>query len=309
MPLFEFAVPYEVFGRDRSDITPEWYEFRLYAGEDPLSQPEGLSSERTHALSDLGWADTVVVPGWRDVDEVPPAGLLEALRTASAAGARLVSVCSGAFVLAAAGLLNGRRATTHWRYCADLAARYPDVRVDGDALYTEDHPVFTSAGSAAGIDLCLAIVRRDFGADVAARVARRLVASPHRAGGQAQYAADPVLPEADEHALARTIEWALDHLGDRLSVAALARRAAMSERTFARRFRAATGSSAGRWLIAQRVLLARRLLETTDATVERVAARCGMGSSANLRRHFKKIVGVAPDEYRKTFSGGATRSA
>ena len=229
-----------------------------------------------------------------------PEALLQALRDAVDRGAWVLSVCSGAEVLAASGILDGRRCTTHWMYAADLAARHPSVTVELDVLYVEDGTILTSAGTAAGIDACLHLVRRELGSEVAATIARRMVVPPQREGGQRQYVESPV-PHAGADTLQPVLEWALEHLDQDLSVAALARRAMMSERTFARRFRAETGSTPYHWVTGQRVLLARRMLESTTASVEQVAARCGLGTAAILRHHFTRVVGTSPQAYRRSF--------
>ncbi len=212
----------------------------------------------------------------------------------------MLSVCSGAEVLAASGILDGRRCTTHWMYAADLAARYPLATVELDVLYVEDGTVLTSAGTAAGIDACLHLVRRELGSEVAATIARRMVVPPQREGGQRQYVESPV-PQVGADTLQPVLEWAVENLEEDLSVAALARRAMMSERTFARRFRAETGSTPYHWVTGQRVLLARRMLESTTASVEQIATRCGLGTAAILRHHFGRVVGTSPQAYRRSF--------
>lgn len=298
---FEFAVACEVFGVDRSDdVGAPWYRF-LVCGADPspIQTATGFSINAPFGLDALRRADTIVVPVSTRCKD-PNEELLEALRRAHQRGARILSVCTGAFTLAAAGLLDGRRATTHWMHSDELARCYPDVMVDPDVLYVDDGDIFTSAGTAAGIDLCLHIVRLDYGAEVANRVARRMVVPPHRDGGQAQFVDDP-LPECENDSLAATLSWVQAHLEDPISVMDLAGRAAMSPRTFARRFRATTGTTPHQWLLRQRVLLAQRLLETTDLPVEIVAGRCGLGTAANLRQHFQRIVQTSPNAYRRTF--------
>jgi transcriptional regulator GlxA family with amidase domain len=302
---FEMAVPCEVFGIDRSELGVAWYRHKLCAAEPtPIRSSLGFTIDTPFGLDDVIRADTVVVPAWGAAhldDEAPPA-LLSALRTAHRRGARILSVCSGAFVLAAAGLLDGRRATTHWMHAAELAARYPAVEVDPDVLYVDEGQVMTSAGTAAGIDLCLHVVRLDFGAEIANAVARRMVVPPHREGGQAQFVEAPVStggPGSDR--FAATLEHMLEHLDEPLSVEAMADRAAMSPRTFARRFRSATGTTPGQWLVRQRILLAQRLLETTDDPVEFIAVRCGFGTAAGLRLHFRRVLGTSPLVYRRTF--------
>jgi transcriptional regulator GlxA family with amidase domain len=226
--------------------------------------------------------------------------LLDALRRAHARGARLASICTGAFLLAEAGLLDGRRATTHWAHVDRFLERFPDVDLDPNVLYVEDGTIFTSAGTASGIDLCLHLVRRDLGSDVATAIARRMVVPPHRDGGQAQYVDAPI-PRCDIDSLGPLLDWALAHLDQPLTLDDLARQGAMSTRTLVRRFQAATGTTPLQWLLAQRVRRAQHLLEATDEPVERVATLAGFGSAPNLRQHFTRIVGVSPMAYRRTF--------
>jgi AraC family transcriptional regulator, transcriptional activator FtrA len=296
---FEASVACEVFGLDRSELGVEWYRFFVCA-------PDGRADlgcfwiETAYGYDDLAAADTVIVPACHP-DEPRPVALLEALGNAHARGARVVSFCSGAFALAAAGILDGRRATTHWMYTARLAAEYPAVDLVPDVLYVEDGRVFTSAGTAAAIDLSLHIVRNDHGSAIANGVARRMVIPPHRDGGQAQFLDQPVPDIPDAHALAATLDWIVDNLQHPLTIEQMAAHALMSTRTFMRRFRGTTGTTPQRWLVQQRVSVARRLLETTDLPVERVAHATGMGSAANLRVHFGRTVGTAPTSYRRTF--------
>jgi len=302
--VFEFAVPIEVFGTDRSYLANPWYDFKLCRSEPgPLHAGEGgFVIDVPYGLDDLVKADTVVIPASHRGGEYPPAAL-EAVREAHRRGARILSLCTGAFLLAEAGVLDGRRATTHWAHADELARRYPSIDVDPRVLYVEDGNVLTSAGTAAGIDLCLHVVRQDYGAEVANGVARRMVVPPHRDGGQAQYVDLPV-PVSEcpfDDPLSPVITWVLEHLDEPLTVEFLAARAAMSPRNFARRFRAVTGTTPLQWVLTQRVLLAQRLLEATDEPVERIADRCGMGSAANLRFHFQRAVGTSPQNYRRTF--------
>ena len=302
---FEMAVPCEVFGIDRSELGVPWYRHMICAAEDPpIRSSQGFTIDTPYGLDEVVRADTVVVPAWgaAQLDDEPPPALLDALRAAHRRGARILSVCSGAFVLAAAGLLDGRRATTHWMHADALAARYPEIDVDPDVLYVDEGDVMTSAGTAAGIDLCLHVVRLDFGAEIANAVARRMVVPPHREGGQAQFVEAPMTsgePGADR--FAGTLEYMLEHLDEPLSVEAMADRAAMSPRTFARRFRSTTGTTPGQWLVRQRVLLAQRLLETTDDPVELIALRCGFGTASGLRLHFRRVLDTSPLVYRRTF--------
>lgn len=295
---FDLAIPAQVFGhRDESNR----YEFSV------CSQKAGVVASTTgfavHAplgLDALERADTVIVPGYAPHDQPPPP-VLEALRAAADRGARMVSVCTGAFALAAAGLLDGRTATTHWRDAAQLAARHPTVEVDPDVLYLDHGDVATSAGVAAGIDLCLHLVRSDHGTHAASRIARRMVVAPHREGGQAQFLQRP-LPAAGD-GLAPTCAWALQHLTEPLTVPQLALHAGWAPRTFARRFLSETGTTPLRWLTAQRLLEARHLLETTDLPIDHVAARAGLGSAANLRLQLTRDTATTPTAYRRTYRG------
>jgi transcriptional regulator GlxA family with amidase domain len=303
---FEFAVAVEVFGIDRRDVVDPWYRFLpIAADEPPLRIVGGFTVDTPWRLEHLVEADTVIVPVWPDPSAPVPAHLTDAVRAAHRRGARIVSFCSGAFVLAAAGLLDGRRATTHWKHAARLAALHPAVRVDPDVLYIEDDGIFTSAGTSAGIDVSLHLVRLDHGAEVANAVARRMVVPPHRDGGQAQYVDRPVPPSPDRDDLGGTLAWALEHLDAPLGVEQLAARAHLSPRTFARRFRTVTGTTPLQWLLGQRVLRAQRLLETTDHPVELIARTCGFGSSAALRLHFRRISQTSPQAYRQTFHHAA----
>lgn len=250
----------------------------------------------------------MIIPGWRGTSAAPPPPLLKALTRVAERGGRLASICSGAFVLAAAGVLDGRRATTHWRYADELARRYPRIRVDPDVLYVDEGSVLTSAGSAAGLDLCLHMVRRDHGAAVANSVARRLVLAPHREGGQRQFVATPVARRAGSGRLAALLDWLPAHLEEELSVSDLARHAGMSLRTFQRRFRETTGVAPGEWLIRQRVARARHLAETTDLSVEQMATRSGFAAVETLRFHFRRVVGTTPSAYRRAFARSGTNA-
>ncbi|GAA5151339.1 helix-turn-helix domain-containing protein [Pseudonocardia eucalypti] len=303
IPLFEVAVPSAVFGIPRPDLVDPWYEFIACA---PPGATVGgwLRADTPHGLADLARADTVIVPACHDTGTEPPQELLDALRQAYRNGARVASICTGAFVLAAAGLLDGRRATTHWMHAAELAARYPRVRVDDKVLYLDQDNILTSAGKAAGIDLCLHMVRADHGAAVANAVARRMVVAPHREGGQAQFIAAP-MPSGEDDRLAELLDWAAQHLDQPITVTDLATRAHLSTRHLTRRFLEVTGTTPLRWLLTQRIHRARELLERTEDGVELVAARVGMGTGATLRRHFNRAVGVPPDAYRRTFHGAA----
>ncbi|VVJ15926.1 Transcriptional regulator [Amycolatopsis camponoti] len=294
MLSFELTIAAEVFGEDPR------YGFSV-CGSAPVRVGRFLL-EPDHGLERLARAGTVIVPGWADVDADPPADLVEAVRAAHAAGARVASLCTGAFVLAAAGLLDGLRATTHWAHTEVLAARFPRVTVDADVLYVDNGSVLTSAGKAAAMDLCLHLVRADHGPAAANAVARRLVVPPHRAGGQAQYVSTPI-PARDDHPLAALLPWITARLDQPLTVEDLARQAKVSTRHLTRHFHAATGTTPLRWLLVQRIRRAQELLEKTDSGVDTIAAAVGMGTATTLRRHFNRTVGVPPDTYRRTFRG------
>lgn len=299
---FEFGLAVEVFGLPRPEMGPGWYRFAV-AGLDPgpLRATGGVRLLVDGGLELLERADTIVVPGWRGAEVPVPEALCEALRRAAARGARILSICSGVFVLAAAGLLDGRRATTHWRHAARLAERYPAIAVDADVLYVDEGQVLTSAGSAAGLDLCLHLVRRDFGAEAANAVARRLVVPAHRDGGQAQFIERPV-PRAPAGArVAPVLDQMLARLDRPHPLPALARIAGMSLRSFLRHFRAATGLAPGEWLLRQRLERARELLETGGAGIEQIAQACGFGTAATLRHHFHRRLGLGPSDYRRRF--------
>ena len=303
MAPFELGVVVEVFGLPRPELGDiDWYALDVCA-ETPGARFDavgGFGLVARHGLDTLAAADTVIVPGQRVDAPVSPA-LCEALLRAHGRGARVVSICSGAFALAAAGLLDGRRAATHWRYAAELQRRHPRVDVDADVLYVDDGDVLTSAGSAAGIDLCLHLVRRDHGAQVTNHVARRLVVAPHRDGGQAQFIEQPVAPRPDDDPIARVMQWALGRLDEPLSLGQLARQAHLSPRSFTRHFRRATGTSPARWLLDQRVCASLPLLEDSALPVEQVGAAVGIPNPAAFRRHFARTMGVAPAGYRRAF--------
>ncbi|MGJ6962129.1 helix-turn-helix domain-containing protein [Streptosporangium sp. G11] len=296
--LFGAAAACEVFGVDRGLADP-WYDFRV-CGPRQARLGGWLRIDTPHGLDAIADADTVIVPACGDVEADLPADLVDAVRAAHDRGARLVSLCTGAFVLAAAGVLDGRRATTHWEHTAVLAARHPRVQVDPGVLYVDEGSVLTSAGKAAGMDLCLHIVTTDYGAAIANELARRLVVPAQRAGGQAQFVAVPAAADAG-HALAALLHWAIGRLHQPLTVPDLARQANMSTRNLTRHFTAATGITPLRWLHTQRIHRAQELLETTDDSIEHIAARTGMGTAATLRRHFHRALGVPPDTYRRTF--------
>jgi transcriptional regulator GlxA family with amidase domain len=300
---FHLSVPCLVFGEDRSEEGIPRFELLVCADQRRLRTTSGFHIEAPHGLDRLGEAATVIVPSWRNPEERPPEVLLRALRRAQARGAKLVGLCLGAFVLAEAGLLDGRPATTHWRWADDFARRFPKVNLDRDVLYVDDGDVLTSAGTAAAIDCCLHILRTQLGAEIANRVARRLVVPPHRQGGQAQYVEQPIALRAGGDRLSKTLDWAVHHLPEALGVDALAQRALMSRRTFTRRFRETTGTTVTKWLTGQRLTLAQRLLETTDLPIERIAAAAGFGSALSLRQHFAEALRTSPSNYRREFRG------
>ncbi|HEY2551543.1 MAG TPA: helix-turn-helix domain-containing protein [Streptosporangiaceae bacterium] len=305
---FELGVVCEVFGSDRSDEGLPWYDFAVVAGEPgPLRADCGFALQGAAGLDRLEEADLIAVPapaGSRCAAADFPEPLLAALRRAADRGAQVLSVCTGAFVLGAAGLLDGRRCTTHWRHAESLARLYPAAKVDPSVLYMDDGPVITSAGTAAGIDACLYLVRREQGSKVANAIARRMVVPPHRDGGQAQYVDRPVAAETAD-TLAEVIAWMEGNLDQLVTVHDLARRASMSPRTFARRFVQETGTTPQRWLTGQRILLAQHLLEDTDQTVDAVAERSGFGNATALRHHFRAWRATTPHAYRRAFRESA----
>jgi len=304
---FEFGIAVEIFGLARPEFDFPWYSHQIAAvDQGPMRAMGGIQVLADGGLELLQEARTIIIPGWRDRQAAVPEELLTALRQAHARGARLLSICSGVFVLAATGLLDGRGATTHWRYTTELAERFPNILVDPDVLYVDSGQLITSAGSAAGIDACLHLVARDFGTQVANSVARRLVMSPQRTGGQAQFIPTPVsaTPRSD---LSRVMQWARERLHEPLEVRDLASEAAMSERTFLRRFTEASGLSPKTWLQHERLGRARELLESTDQHTEQIAQHCGYRSVESFRVAFRNVVGVPPSVYRERF--GRTRAS
>jgi AraC family transcriptional regulator, transcriptional activator FtrA len=299
---FEFGCTVELFALPRPELDVPWYEFAVCAAEKgPIRAAGGIAVQVSHSLRLLERADTIVVPGWRDADEAPPPDLLRKLRQAYDRGARLCSICSGVFVLAAAGVLTGKRATTHWKYVDRLAARYPDIIVAANALYVDEGQILTSAGSAAGLDMLVHLVRKDFGPRVANQVAQRLVIPPHREGGQAQFVPRPV--SADERGrLAKLLDWIRSHLSSEHTIESLAEQAAMSPRTLQREFKSATGLAPYAWIVRERIERAKELLETGRLPAQRIAERVGMGSAESLRHHFRLRVGTTPAQYRARFS-------
>ncbi|QNE20728.1 helix-turn-helix domain-containing protein [Kribbella qitaiheensis] len=295
---FELGVAYEIFGNPPLGSEDDWYDVSL-CGPGPI-QVGPFKLEPDHGLDHLATADTVIVPAYVDVDDPLPTELVEAVRAAYEAGARVASLCTGAFVLGAAGLLDGRRATTHWAHTDQLRARHPLALVDPDVLYTDNGRVLTAAGKAAAVDLCLHLVNLDHGAAIANTVARRLVVPPHRDGGQAQFVTTPIQVSGD-HQLARLLAWVQERLDQPLTVTDLARQVSTSPRNLGRQFRSVTGQAPIQWLLTQRVRRAQELLESTDQSIEAVAVATGMGTATTLRRQFKRIVGVPPDSYRRSF--------
>ncbi|WP_371402379.1 helix-turn-helix domain-containing protein [Kribbella sp. NBC_00662] len=294
---FELGIAYEIFGNPPLGAD-EWYDVRLCGPGSVRVGP--FTVEPDDGLDRLTQADTVIVPALADVDEPPSPELVAAVLSAYESGARIASLCTGAFVLGAAGLLDGRRATTHWGHTDALAARYPKATVDPDVLYTDNGNILTAAGKAAAVDLCLHLVHLDHGATVANTVARRLVVPPHRAGGQAQFVSTPV-PVSGDHTLAELLAWAQERLDQPLTVTDLARRANTSPRHLGRQFRAVTGQTPLQWLLTQRVRRAQQLLEATNQSIESVAAATGLGTATTLRRQFKRVVGIPPNTYRTSF--------
>jgi transcriptional regulator GlxA family with amidase domain len=304
---FELGVVCEVFGVDRRDDGLPTYDFGVVAGEPgPLTSANGFTVHNLLGLDRLDSADLVAVAAVSNerIARAPldyPEPLLDALRRCVARGGRVLSVCNGAFVLGAAGLLDDRRCTTHWRHAAGLAEAFPLAKVDPSVLYVHEDPVITSAGTAAGIDACLYLVRKEHGSRVANGIARRMVVPPHRDGGQAQYIAQPVAPSHGGGTLHDLLEWLQANLNEPLSVRQLAAQANMSERTLARKFVQDTGTTPQRWLTGQRILLAQQLLEETDQTVDHIAEQCGFGNASVLRHHFRMWRGTTPHAYRQLF--------
>lgn len=302
---FELGVVCEVFGLDRSDEGLPVYDFAVVSAEGRTlsTHVPGFTVSTPYGLERLEEADLIAVPASdRNVTRDCPPELLDALRRAVDRGARVLSVCSGVFVLGAAGLLDGRHCAAHWRHAEILARRFPRAIVEPDVLYVDADPVITSAGTAAGIDACLHIVREEQGPEVANKIARRMVVPPHRDGGQAQYIERP-LPRSRCDTVGEVLAWMERHLDEEVTVEQLAARAHMSPRTFARRFQQETGTTPYRWILRQRVLLAQRLLEATNETMDTIAWRTGFGTAAALRHQFARSLGTTPQAYRRTFRG------
>jgi AraC family transcriptional activator FtrA len=298
---FEFGCVVELFSLARPELGVPWYRFAVCAAErQPLRAAGGFRVTVPYSLRLLDRADMIVIAGWRDADEAPPPALLRKLRAAYERGARLCSICSGVFVLAAAGVLDGKAATTHWRYAEKLRQRYPQIEVRPNELYVDEGSIITSAGSAAGLDMLLHLVRRDYGAHIANLVAQRLVIPPHREGGQAQFLPRP-MPRNEAHPLASLMEWVRANPRLPHGVPSLARRAGMSPRTLQRQFSEATGLSPRQWLVRERVALAKEALEATNAPLWKVAEASGFGAEESFRRHFRLTTGTSPNRYRQQF--------
>ena len=302
-PLFETAVPLSVFGVDRIDTGgPDYSVLAVAAEPGSVSTTGGLALGALQPLAAMDRAGVVVVPSWRDPREEPPAPLLEALRRAHDDGAIILGLCLGAFVVAATGLLDDRRATTHWRWAELFRDRFPRVDLDPAVLYVDEGQLITSAGTAAGIDACLHLVRRERGATAAAAVARRMVVPPHRSGGQAQFIDAMEVGHAAGGPMSELLAWGVAHLGEDITVDQMARKVHMSRRTFDRQFRALVGSSPLQWLLHQRIVAAQQLLESTRLPVDAVAQKVGFATAISLRPHFHRLVGVSPQRYRQAFS-------
>jgi transcriptional regulator GlxA family with amidase domain len=305
---FGLGVVSEVFGFDRQPRGLPGFDFAVCSPQPgTVRLDSGMSVVIEHGLDRVVAADLVHVLSWQDFERPAPPALLDAVRAAHDRGAIVASHCTGAYVLAAAGLLDGKRATTHWRWAADLAGRFPAVKFDPDVLYVDEGQIVTGAGTAAGVDLCLYLLRREYGAAIAAAIARDMVVPPYRDGGQAQFVTMPVPPDSADEQLAEVLNWALGHLDQPLTVDSLAAHALTSPRSFARHFRAATGTTPHAWLLAQRLHRAEELLETTDVPVEEIARMVGFGSAAALREQFVRRRGVSPRDYRRAF--GTSRLA
>lgn len=301
---FHLSVPCAVFGEDRTGACVPKFELLVCAAEQgKLQTTTGFTIEARHGLKDLPRAATIIVPSWRNPAEPPPQPLLNALRKAHQRGAQIAGLCLGLFVLAAAGLLDDRPATTHWFWADELAARYPLIRVDSNVLYVDDGDIITSAGTAAAIDCCLHMLRQRYGAKVANQVARRMVVSPHRQGGQAQYIQQPVRDVSTIDHFAKVLDWTMRNLDKPHSLDTLAERALMTRRTFTRRFRQVMGVTVSEWLLSQRLGLAQQLLETTAKPIDSIAEKAGFGSPASLRQHFNRTFKISPSNYRRQFRG------
>ncbi|WP_244976147.1 GlxA family transcriptional regulator [Nocardia huaxiensis] len=301
---FHLSVPCLVFGEEQPSAELPPCEIRVCTpGAAPIVTTAGFSVSTGYGLEEVAGASMVIVPSWPDPELPAPGEIVDAVRTAHAGGARVVGLCLGAFVVADTGLLAGRPAATHWKWADVFARRFPDVLLDRESLYVDDGDIVTSAGTTAAIDTCLHLLRSQHGAELANRVARRLVTPPHRAGGQAQFIEHPLPATGSKHPLAETLHWAIERLGTELTVDRLAEHANMSRRTFTRQFRKTVGTSVSGWVATQRIVMAQRLLETGDCTIERIADQCGFGSAVTMREQFARALGTTPSAYRRTFQG------
>ncbi|MES2931971.1 MAG: transcriptional regulator FtrA [Pseudomonadota bacterium] len=299
---FEFGCTVELFALQRPELGIDWYDFAVCSVEPgPLRAAGGITVTAPYDLDLLDRADTIVIPGWRDADELPPPLLLDKLRAAYRRGARLCSICSGVFVLAAAGVLDGKRATTHWHYVDQLARRYPTIDVQAGALYVDAGQIISSAGSAAGLDMLLHLVRNDYGAKIGNQVAQRLVVAPHREGGQAQFVPRPMAHD-DTSRLSKLLDWLRENPAQSHTIKSMAQRAAMSPRTLQRQFQQATGLAPIDWLTRERIAIVKDLLESPAIPLVQVAELAGFGSEESLRRHFRRLVATSPGAYRRRFS-------
>lgn len=299
--MFEFGCVAEVFGLPRPELKQDWYQFDTFSIDDnPVTTQYAGQLSPSIKLDKIDLPATIIIPGWQGVDVKPPIELIQFIKQAHDSGSRILTICSGVFVLASSGLLNGKPATTHWRYLERLKSDHPEIQVTNDVLYVDNGQIMTSAGSAAGLDLCLNLVRQDFGADVVNSVARRLVLPPLREGNQAQFVEAPAA-ETRGINISEITDTIIQELDKTWSISELAERFAMSERTLLRRFKQATGTSPAKWLTQARVQHARKLLETTQLPIENLASQCGFGTATNLRQHFKAHLNIAPVAYRKQF--------
>jgi len=299
---FEFGCVVEVFGLPRPELEVNWYQFDVCAtSRRSLRSSGGLTFRAPNSLALLDSADTIIIPGWSNLAAPPPTNLLKALRNAHSRGARICSICSGVFLLAATGLLDGRSATTHWKFAEELARRYPSITVLPDALYVDEGHLLTSAGSAAGLDMMLHIVRSDHGTKVANTVARRLVIPPHRDGGQAQFISRPV-QRPEERQLSKLMERVRRKPTEEYSLEKMAALSSLTVRTLQRQFRSKTGMTPIEWVVQERISLAKELLETSQVSMSSIVEATGFGSEESLRRHFRHVVGIPPVAYRKRFS-------
>lgn len=299
---FEFGCTVELFALNRPELGVRWYDFAVCSAErGTLRAAGGIEVRVPNSPALLDKADTIVIPGWRDADEAPPPALVKKIRAAYERGARLCTICSGVFVLAAAGVLDGKTVTTHWRYLEKLKQRYPAVHIQPNALYVDQGQILTSAGSAAGLDMLIHLVRRDYGARVANMVAQRLVIPPHREGGQAQFLPRPI-PNDERHRLSKLLDWTRGHLAQEHTLESLARRASMSPRTLQRQFKETVGLAPYDWLVRERVALAKDLLQTSKHSMTRVAEAVGFKSQETFRRHFRRVAGTSPAMYRRQFA-------